>query len=695
MVCNPNDNSLNPPFLGPPSAVPGFGIPFTTPRLPLPIQIPEGIPEDIIALVESLLARLPGGILKPNPHNEMKDVWDAIAQLLSQVGPFLALYSFFQALLNMVLCIIDVLCALMSPWKARRAIKRLFKRCIPDFISLFPWIALVAMIISLILLLLALIEYIINTILAYINDIIRNLQILAEAVQLDDSESVIAAARKISYLLCLIEQIFAILIAFAAILEIIRALLSVQGRSVCGKGASRQGDDNDCCTDDVCPPFIADNEDGVVGTAGTLKYLKQRTDITTGSVIRAESYQFYDETTGLTYNFSDIITPIDGATFWPDNLEFDTLSSVRRIPYFIDMRISVNPASFGHADTEGERFFRITGIIVEQRPYLGVYQYNNALSGTQNGTLSLVGGLVYEDDGVTPYAPSGSQLTLNSFIFEASTTGAASSDDSINFSSVEYTLQINHDALVAYMLINIMCVPDVAMESLVLNTSTVGTFGIGSTAEKIENFTGNPDVLPDVSGAVNCLQQALSSFRENVSIENAAVFQADVTLCLNTLKTNAEDSFVGAVVSGTDLYKSTIQIDPEIQFINTPIDVLVQLKDGNNVIISSNIPASLGERLAQLVTGHVTGGSVSAFAYNNDLSGFSAQIISQVPVAGVLTVTFNDELLNTIVNRDNLDETTAIEPLEAEFRFIGALEIPGYGDAPRPRRDEGDVSEVS
>ena len=111
MVCDPNDNSLSPPNLGPPPDI-GFGPMFAPPQIPFPdIALPEGIPEDIIALLQKLYALIPGGKLVPDADNYAKTVLDYVAQLLNKLGPYLAFYNFIQALLNMILCIIEVLCA--------------------------------------------------------------------------------------------------------------------------------------------------------------------------------------------------------------------------------------------------------------------------------------------------------------------------------------------------------------------------------------------------------------------------------------------------------------------------------------------------------------------------------------------------------------------------------------------------------
>src|SRR5690606_32308970 len=126
-------------------------------------------------------------------------------------APFLGLYNFIQALLNMVFCIIEVLCARNNPSALIRALRKLFKQCIPPFLNLMPWLALLAMIIALILLLLALIAYLIQQILNFFDQIRKNLEILSNAIQVGDYDSILAAGKKIAYILCLIEQLFAIL----------------------------------------------------------------------------------------------------------------------------------------------------------------------------------------------------------------------------------------------------------------------------------------------------------------------------------------------------------------------------------------------------------------------------------------------------------------------------------------------------
>src|SRR5271165_3097312 len=102
-------------FVLPPGpAFPGF-VP-QLPQIPFPdIALPI---EDILALFNSLNFALPIGLLKPHFNTDfMKDILAGIMDLLSQFAPFLMLYKFFLPLLNLILCILEVLCSINSPIK--------------------------------------------------------------------------------------------------------------------------------------------------------------------------------------------------------------------------------------------------------------------------------------------------------------------------------------------------------------------------------------------------------------------------------------------------------------------------------------------------------------------------------------------------------------------------------------------------
>src|SRR4030042_4767916 len=118
--CNPNDVSITPPDGPSGPAIPGFGRPFS---LNIPdVSLPEGFPEDLLEILDLLQLLVPPGAFKPslNP-NFGKDIFDGIMKLLDQFMPFLMLYKFFLPILNMIICIIEVLCSLTNPFKLIRA----------------------------------------------------------------------------------------------------------------------------------------------------------------------------------------------------------------------------------------------------------------------------------------------------------------------------------------------------------------------------------------------------------------------------------------------------------------------------------------------------------------------------------------------------------------------------------------------
>ncbi len=701
MVCTPSSNNLAPPSLGPPPDI-GFGPIFSPVQIPFPdLSLPAGIPEDIIALLEELFALIPGGKLIPSADGAFDSVFDAIASLMNMLSPYLALYNFFQALLNMVICIIEVLCALMNPFKTIKAIRKLFKQCIPAFLSIFPFLALIAMILALILLLIALIEYLINTIIAMINDLIANLEALAEAVQVGNETGIIAIAQKIAALLCLIEQLFALLIIFQALFKIIEALAQLGGVKPCKRG-------NDCCDNEVCPPFIGDNPNGTTGVSGRLIYHRQY-GLDVGSIgipgfqdliapLRAERWQFVDDG-NPEFPFDLIITPhadftvfppiVSDSIYWPQPLIFQKGDSITNVvPYTLDMTINVNPLLFGHSATNGSftgaRDFKINDIIITRQPYRGVLDHENELDstpsfGNNEGTLRLIGGLVFESDGTTPFNVDGEQATLDTFIVrdEVISTELPSTEDGYQFSDITWNMKINHAVLMKYQIITAGCQPEIQVESAIADIIT------GDVSAAIQKIGGS---LPDVSTALNCLSSAMAILRADVSPEGAAIFQATAIGCLETLKAQSEDVYTKSFIAGVSPYESSAELIPEIQFVDAPIRVEVTLRDFGGNEISEKMPQSSQEAIAELLEGTVTFGDISDFRYDG-YSLFVADITSSEPGSGDLQIAFDGNLFSEILNQDNLDVETEIRVRNYPYQFIG-----GLGADAKVRRDETDVS---
>ena len=693
MACDPSTNSINIPPPGPSPQLPGLGLPFSIPKIPFhDVKIPPGVPEDIIDLIERIVALFPQGIkFQPNADALTKSVWDALASLFNQMAPFLGLYKFIQALLKIILCVIDVLCSLFNPFSTLKAIKRLFKQCLPEFLSLFPWIALLIMILSLILLLIALIEYIIQVIVAYIKQIIENIKILTRAIQVNDAESILAAVNKIAYLLCLIEQLFAILMALGALFAIVEPLMRLMGGSVCARGGS-----SGCCDDDFCPQFIANEPLGMSSGTGRLIYQNKLQPIIPADpmfdflrlspppALRNERWQFVDTDPG-DYRFLDIITPSieRGFTYWPDNEVFENSANLVRVPYLVDMNVRIDPADFGNpSDTGGERLFSIQNVIVHQKPTAYPTSWNNGTETTVpvSGNLVLVGGLVYEfdssTDGYAAYMINGEQGTLETLVSRdvTYTNDFPASDDGYNFFDIQYNLRWSYEVLIDKKLINLMCQPEAAAESMVLNSEFSDFRSVFDKVGDLPNIgTLSPD-RKDGTGTLGELARALTAFRENINDESANVFQAEMERSLNALKAQAEDFYSRGSVAAADVFASDFELEPEIQFIRNDITVTIRLKEKTGTQLGLGITKEIGDKMAEIITAVPSFGEISAFEYDG-YGNFIAILTSETPGEGDLLGFIGGESLKEVIKRDDETVPSEIQDRVLHYEFVGRTSI--------------------
>ena len=241
-------------------SLPNLNIPF--PSVPI---------EDLTSIFNSLSFILPPGTLKPHLQpNLFNDVYGAVSTLLEGFAPFLMLYKFFLPVLNLILCIIEVLCSLLNPFALGSAISKLFRECIPSFLSIFPAFAIPIMILSLLLLILTLVDYLITRIVSMIDVILANLVILGKAASRLDNDSIIEIVKKIGDLLCTLQGLFVILGVITTIVQIIKAILSL-GFNIPPCDSSN-GSASPCCSPEFCPDFIKNNSDMIHNTGNFLYY---------------------------------------------------------------------------------------------------------------------------------------------------------------------------------------------------------------------------------------------------------------------------------------------------------------------------------------------------------------------------------------------------------------------------------------
>jgi hypothetical protein len=691
MPCTPSSNTIN-VVPSPPIPVPGFGIAFSPIQIPLPsFDLPSNLLEDFPGLISALTALFPSGTFIANPEFSMKTIFDVVGKVLSMLQPYLSFYNFIMALLKMITCIIEVLCAIPNPFALAVKLQKLFKECIPAFLALFPFLALILMIIALLFLILALIEYIIATVISTIELLIKNLVSLVASIELQDAQSILAITQKIASLLCFIQNILSVLIAIAAILAIIKSLSLIGGGPICG-------DDSECCDPSICPPFIKNTPDGISTTNGKMIYLKQvGADIATIfslppevaallniSPIREERWQLVDNLPSI-YPIINIITPssVDNI-YWPDPLVFDDKTTKRAAPYTVDLRVKVNPIVFGHPDINGSRFFRIKDCIVVRKPYVGILDFANLLQlDNLSGTLNIEGGLVFEDDGTTPYNINGKQATLNNFIHQTASTASTppTTDDSIDFDNIEFTWKPNVAVLAGHNLTTIGCIPTVSIEKSVQNAIILAE-GIEPVAVKLPPVS--PDgFLPDVLGAQKCVSDALANFRQDVSPEGAALFQQIAVTCLTTLRDQTSAALCNAIIAAVSQFKSTIMLDNDVQFTTRKIEVTVVLNDPSGTSVSNRIPETCVPIIESKLLGYVTLGTITSFKYDG-IGAFKAEITSDTAGSGEISVSFDGKVFNKTIA--DINTNTAIAENLLEYQFVDA-------NVTSPvRRDETDVT---
>lgn len=709
MPCNPNDLTLNIPA-EPAISTPDLGVPFAPISVDLPsFDLPTDMIEDLLALMEQLGALFPSGLFKALPDLAMKDVMDVVANILSQIAPFLSFYNFAMAALKMITCVIEVLCAIPNPFAMISKLKKLFMECIPPFIAMFPWMALLAMIISLLLLVLFLITYLMEKILAIIEDIIENINIFAEASGLKDADSTLAAAQKITGLLCMIQNLMAVFIAIAAIFAVIQSLAAFAGSAICD-----DSDEEGCCNDSICPQFIKTSTSGIT-TTGTMVY---QTEINTGaavvaalgvpgitaemlniSSIRPERWQIFSTLATNTYEIKEIITPATGSPFFSGPIFYPEASftkdtAPKQAPYTVDLRFQTDPQTWGFIDIFGLRYFQVKDCIVTIKPYVGYYSYNNIpILTPDTGTMRIEGGLVYEDDGVTPYMIGSTQATLNTFIHQPSTLTDYPLIDDSTYLNTEFTWKPVHACLASYNLITIGCIPEVGMEKAVQNATIIAE-GIQSAFDKMKarlpqgsipngELVPSTGVFPNVLGAQQCVQSAIDTFRKNISAESAAVFHATVSICLTDLKTQTETSYCAALKAGISTLKSTATVSPIEEFTTRPIIVSVTLKDASGAVISNNIPADCADSLEELLKGELTFGEISSFEYDGS-AYFTAEITSKESGSGILKIYFEDKPFSELIAGTVLGAASTIEEIELPYSFIASTSLPAV------RRDNSD-----
>lgn len=682
MSCDPTDISIDVPSGPSGPQIPGFGEAFSL-NLPNlnPFGLLKGQPEDLLDLLDRLQLLLPSGALKPQLSlNFGKDVFDSILKLMDQFFPFLMLYKFFLPILNIIICIIEVLCAIPNPFKIIKSITRLFTVCIPNFLALFPIFAFIIMIISLLLLLLALIEYIIAKILEFINLLLRNIQALNNAFQEGNANSVLAIAKKIGSLLCIFQNLFVLLSIFTTVIQIIKDILG-QTFNIppCD---DNNGSTSGCCTPDVCPNIIKSSYTRITGN---LKYLNRVNQLAEslpnnfGVIVRGESWQLYDTQQDTAQAFINIVDgydvpqdpndspPFFKPIFFPTDSVYNAQTAVRQAPYTIDLFFLYNPANFGRVGIP--RNIQFKDCILTAPPSNSLQEGDLSVQFVRNGVNVLAGGKGFEEDGYTiltgfdtnGITPINVQATLENFIHVIninSITPILNINDGILFNNVQYTFKPNVSVLLGKDLITAGCVPDISMAKAFINNAFAGDVGLKTVllqdllnnksnavpATATSSDVPNTNIFPDTNTAQQCLATAISALRTNITTDGVAQFQATTTLCLQKLKDDTNSAIQSMIGLGFDPCKSLFTASPQVQFTSKPIIVSVNLNENNGLPLTTGISSDIANNLATRLSAHITFGNISKFLYDGN-SSFTAELTSNTAGSGEVMISFDNNIL--------------------------------------------------
>ena len=672
--CTPPNNFSLPPISA------GLAIPFPDLNITLPpIAIPA-LPDIFFDL--SFLN------LKPVLNADfMKDILAAIASLLEQMAPFLMMYQFILVILEMILCIIEVLCAIPNPFAVAAALINLFTTCIPAFLALFPFFYLILFIIKLILLILTLLCDLLIRLDLTFGIIIPNIVILAIAVSRLDNDSLTAIILKIGDQLCFLQNLFVILAFIAVIVNIIESILQLVFQvPPCDSSSG-------CCTANVCPAFLGDNNN-ITGKTGAFQYFWE-VGIDSGltlpagfppivSVIREESWQFYDPNLTTTQAFINIVDQYDlpdgytNTVYFPTGAAYTDTTSPSTAPYTITFTTFYDPAAYGKIDPKGPRNIIVNNAIVQNPPTAGVSNYDNTFVAPFNGTLNLIGGGVAEVDGTSIIGSNKLPLTIDQFFHAPTNFQGATPEptDGVLTTGLSYNFAINHLILCAASLISFGCMPEVSAKKNFINT-TIGT-QFNANGMNLQNVA-----LPDVNGAQACIATSVNTLLQSISVETATACQTSITGCLTALQNECNTALAAIVGAGYDQYKSTFTLEPQIQFTTNAIIISVSINESSGQNMTAGFPASSAATIASQLVANVSFGTVSAFTYDG-YSLFTADLTSSVEGNGVASVSFNNNFITTFINNAN-EQSVSVTQLP--YTFVDAT-----GSIGKPVRDVGDVA---
>jgi len=194
------------------------------------------------------------------------------------------------------------------------------------------------------------------------------------------------------------------------------------------------------------------------------------------------------------------------------------------------------------------------------------------------------------------------------------------------------------------------------------------------------------DYADDLLAAQQCAQDAIDKFRTNINNETTAVFQSEISTCINDLIDKTTNLYCDAFIDGVSVFNSEFSIDFSVQFTTRAIIITVILKDSGGTNIMNDIPEECLDDILDKLRAEATFGSVSDFVYGRTNAVITANITSEAEGSGELKMLFDGQVFSTLVEGVEFDTPSSIVEKSLPYEFVDAVGQPAV------RRDATDVS---
>jgi hypothetical protein len=647
--------------------------------------------------VEQLLHfQAPAGmLLKPLAGAMAHSIEPAINSLMKQLGPLMSAYGFLMPLIQVIVGIIEVICALMNPFSVRRAVRRLMRKYLPQLIAMFPPLAGVVIIISIIKMILAIVFFILTVVWPMIKLILHNANIVNEAVQAladkgashvgsDTQAKIDAGKEKLAAILVELANQLSVFQAFLPLLEMITAILSIALKIPCKK---RDGDEGgDCCSDDVCPPILVNPPKGtgvlvpaLFGDSAPSFAFKLVTTNTDMGLLKPYNQSLTEQLSAQLDESIDACCPAGSQEGGCPNF---TLKLTNRRGESITVpviRITqtdlvvINVAS-GATSMPGTSTVTLGQANLVSNPAAaqssGATQAPKLPTTNTSSTTSLTaaGESISSTQQTVPIsaqAAASVHTPAKMFVIPpADGGGVASISVGLRryLGSVSYEVVPNFDVLIARNVISIGCDPEITAAKLDL----IAFFPTAEIPLDVSAFVVD---YSKVNDELNALVLKLGGLLKTPPYDLTAIQQVqdDMVALLNGFLGRAQNQLSSVISDAINLNRSTITVDKNIVRANGSDAAIVSVtpRDGTGAALLKNVP----DEAWPAVTIYTTLGTIANQRINKVTGSIDADLTSPVTGTAQITAKINNGFVADLVSGVQI-------PRQVEVKFVADSALP-------------------